>query len=93
MDYGFLLYSVSYNPLVSYLFGAILSKVWHLELLKADSCVFFDMTPLLFEYFIASQHNRMFQTHLYFPVPALETDISLRSLGSLKWIMMFKTKI
>lgn len=61
MDYGFLLYSVSYNPLVSYLFGAILSKVWHLELLKADSCVFFDMTPLLFEYFIASQHNRMFQ--------------------------------
>lgn len=77
MDYGFLFYSVSYNLLVSYLFGAILSKIWHWELLEDDSCSLFDMTLLFLEHFSISQDNRMFQTHLYFPVPALEIDISL----------------
>ena len=40
MDYGFLFYSVSYNLLVSYLFGAILFKIGTGSSLK--------MTPVLF---------------------------------------------
>lgn len=73
--------TVQYPLLLFFFVMFILSHIWHWEPPWAASCVLFNMTPSVFEHFLASWANKMFQVLVFVLSQTWNLTISPESHG------------